>query len=158
VLLPVKAAEEMFFRLPFAREHGTDSVSVTVDRDENVKEVSARITEMGLSAYAPIEHIERERLIFVMVFTSMTCIAGVALLVAALGITNTMLMSVLERTREVGVMKAVGAANSHIQMIFLVEGALIGLAGGGLGLLLAWGTSFPVDAWVRSMVSRDLKI
>jgi putative ABC transport system permease protein len=55
-------------------------------------------------------------------------------------------------------MKAVGAGNGHLQLIFLVEGALLGLLGGGLGLLIAWGASFPGDAWVRSMVSRDLKI
>jgi putative ABC transport system permease protein len=88
----------------------------------------------------------------------MTCVAAVALLVAALGIANTMLMSVLERTREIGIMKAVGAGNGHLLCVFLLEGALIGLCGGALGLLFAWGASFPGDAWVRSMVTRDLKI
>jgi ABC-type lipoprotein release transport system permease subunit len=82
----------------------------------------------------------------------------VALLVSALGIANTMLMSVLERTREIGIMKAVGADNGHLQFIFLVEGALIGLLGAGFGLLLAWTASYPGDAWVRSMVMRDIKI
>ncbi len=56
----------------------------------------------------------------------MTCIATVAMLVAALGIANTMLMSVLERTREIDVMKAVGASGGQLLLIFLVEGALIG--------------------------------
>ena len=88
----------------------------------------------------------------------MTCVAVVALLVSALGIANTMLMSVLERTAEIGIMKAVGADNRHLQFIFLVEGALIGLLGGGIGLLLAWAASYPGDAWVRSMVMRDLKV
>ena len=69
-----------------------------------------------------------------------------------------MLMSVLERRREIGIMKAVGADNRHLQFIFIVEGGLIGLAGGMLGLLLAWAASFPGDAWVRSMVMRDIKI
>jgi putative ABC transport system permease protein len=69
-----------------------------------------------------------------------------------------MLMSVLERTREIGIMKAVGAGNGHLLCIFLLEGALIGACGGGLGLLLGWAASFPGDAWVRSTVQRDLKI
>jgi putative ABC transport system permease protein len=95
---------------------------------------------------------------YTMIFGAMTSIAVIALLVAALGIANTMLMSVLERTREIGIMKAVGAGNGHLQLMFLVEGAIIGIVGGGLGLLLAWGSSYPADAWVRSMVSRDLKV
>ena len=84
--------------------------------------------------------------------------AGVALLVSSLGIANTMLMSVLERRREIGIMKAVGAANWQLQALFVIEGGLIGLIGGSLGLLLAWSISFPGDAWVRSMVHRDMKI
>ena len=55
-------------------------------------------------------------------------------------------------------MKAVGAANWQLQAIFVIEGALIGLIGGALGVLLAWSISFPGDAWVRSMVHRDMKI
>jgi putative ABC transport system permease protein len=66
-------------------------------------------------------------------------------------------MSVLERTREIGIFKAVGAGDGHVQLIFLIEGALIGVVGGVLGLLSAWVFSFPVDAWSRSLISRDLK-
>src|SRR5262249_34030531 len=51
-----------------------------------------------------------------------------------------------------------GARDGHVQMIFLIEGACIGLAGGALGLLLGWAASLPADKWIRSMVSRDLKI
>jgi putative ABC transport system permease protein len=93
-----------------------------------------------------------------LIFGGMTCVAAVALLVSALGIANTMLMSVLERTREIGIMKAVGADNGQLQFMFLVEGAVIGLIGGLIGLFLAWIASYPGDAWVRSMVTRDLKI
>ena len=59
----------------------------------------------------------------------MTVVAVVALAVAALGITNTMLMGVLERVREIGIMKAVGARDGHIQMMFMVEGAVVGVLG-----------------------------
>jgi len=67
-----------------------------------------------------------------------------------------MLMSVLERVREIGIMKAVGARNGHIQTIFVIEGALIGLIGGVLGTLLAWVASHPGDVWVQSMVQAEL--
>jgi putative ABC transport system permease protein len=55
-------------------------------------------------------------------------------------------------------MKAVGAGNGHVQMIFLLEGALIGLLGGGLGLALSRLAAIPADARMRAMVSRDLKV
>jgi putative ABC transport system permease protein len=158
VVLPLKTAEEIFFRRFHEEGQGADSATVLVDRDENVKEVARQIKEMGLGAQAPIEYIEREKFIYLLIFTTMSCVAAVALLIAALGIANTMLMSVLERTREIGIFKAVGARDSHVQLIFLIEGACIGLAGGALGLLLGWAGSIPADRWIRSMVSRDLKI
>jgi putative ABC transport system permease protein len=58
---------------------------------------------------------------------------------------NTMFTAVLERTKEIGVMKAVGAKDRHILAMFLAEGALIGLVGGWLGVLIGWGVSFPGD-------------
>ncbi len=68
-------------------------------------------------------------------------IAGIALLVGGVGVMNTMFTSVLERTKEIGVMKAVGAKNSHILAIFLIESGLMGLVGGIVGTLLGLGLS-----------------
>jgi putative ABC transport system permease protein len=158
VLLPFQTATDLCFRVPGLGQQGVDQAVVVVDREEHVKEVFGQIKEMGLDGHAALEFIDRERFMYLMIFGGMTCVAAVALLVAALGIANTMLMSVLERTREIGIMKAVGAGNGQLLLVFLVEGALLGLLGGALGLLLAWGASFPGDAWVRSLVSRDLKI
>jgi putative ABC transport system permease protein len=158
LVLPIEAATNLFFRMPGPGEHSVHQAIVFVDRQEHVKEVAQQIRAMGLQPHVLLEFIERERLMYLLIFGAMTCVAAVAMVVAALGIANTMLMSVLERTREIGVMKAVGAGNGQLQLIFLVEGALIGLVGGALGLALGWGLSFPADDWLRSMVSRDLKI
>jgi putative ABC transport system permease protein len=128
-----------------------------VDHPDNVKAVVGEVRKAGLQAHAALEFIERQRLLFLLIFGGMTCVAAVAMIVAALGIANTMLISVLERMREIGIMKAVGARNGQLQMIFLVEGALIGAVGGGLGLLLAWCASFPGDAWVRGIARRELE-
>jgi putative ABC transport system permease protein len=68
-------------------------------------------------------------------------IAGIALLVAGIGIANTMYMSIMERTREIGIMKAIGASNRNVLEIFLMEAALIGLIGGIIGDLLGTGLS-----------------
>lgn len=95
---------------------------------------------------------------YLLIFSGTTCVAIVSLLVAGLGIANIMLISVLQRTREIGIMKAVGADSRDLQVIFLVEGAIIGVVGGGLGLLAAWAASFPADAWTASIASRDLRV
>jgi putative ABC transport system permease protein len=75
-------------------------------------------------------------------------IAGISLLVGGVGVMNTMFTSVLERTKEIGVMKAVGAKNSHVWTIFLIESGLMGLVGGligtTLGLAVAWAASYTV--------------
>ncbi len=63
-------------------------------------------------------------------------IAGISLLVGGVGVMNTMYTSVLERTREIGVMKAVGATNGHVLAIFLIESGLMGLVGGAVGVVL----------------------
>jgi putative ABC transport system permease protein len=128
-------------------------VIVLVDDEEHTRAVYNTIKESGLQVFAPLDEVDRERLTYMLVFGGMTCVAAVAMLVSALGITNTMLMSVLERTREIGIMKAVGAAPGQLIIVFLIEGALIGLVGGVLGLLAAWCASYPGDAWVKSMVS-----
>jgi putative ABC transport system permease protein len=156
VVLPVQTASDLYFRIPGYAEQGLNDVVVRVDDEQYTKQVFERIKELGWDARAPLDFVEQQRLQYLLIFSGMTCVAAVALLVAALGIANTMLMSVLERTREIGIMKAVGASNGQLQFIFLVEGALIGLVGGVVGLLLAWGASFPGDAWVRSMVSRNM--
>jgi putative ABC transport system permease protein len=158
ILLPLRTAEDLFFQAQIHAESGVDRATLVIDREENVKEVLAQVRNLELNAWAAVEFIDKQRLMYLLIFGAMTCVAGVALLVAALGIANTMLMSVLERTREVGIMKAVGAASREVQLIFLVEGALIGLVGGSVGLFLGWAASFPGDHWVRSMVQRDMQV
>jgi len=66
-------------------------------------------------------------------------IAGISVLVAAVNIMNTMYTAVLERTKEIGIMKAIGARNSYILMIFFVESGILGLLGGAIGILFGYG-------------------
>jgi putative ABC transport system permease protein len=158
VVLPPDTAKAWFFESAPRRKYGVQRALVEVDSIDSVKETTAAITGMGLASNSLVDMIEREQFTYILLFGVMTCIAGVALLVAALGIINTMLMTVLERTREIGVMKAVGARHGHILAIFLFEGALIGLVGGLIGLLIAWAISLPAHAWVRSLVSERMKV
>jgi putative ABC transport system permease protein len=158
LVLPRQTAVELMFRDPARRDEGIDRAVLFVDDMSNVKEVVKKVEALDMQGRSIVDHIERERLTYLLIFGGMTCVAAVALLVASLGIANTMLMSVLERRREIGIMKAVGAADWQLQAVFVIEGGLIGLIGGLLGLLLAWAISIPGDGWVRSMVQRDMNI
>jgi putative ABC transport system permease protein len=158
LLLPASTMADFVFRTPALRDEGYLRVVVEVDDVPYVKEVTQRIESMGLAPQALIAAAEREQAIYTLIFSAMTVVAIVGLLVSALGITNTTLMSVLERVREIGVMKAIGARDGQIQAIFLIEGTLIGLLGGAAGVLLAWAASHPADAWVQSMVRREISV
>lgn len=70
--------------------------------------------------------------------TMLASVGTLALLVASIGIANTMIMAVYERTKEIGIMKAVGAAPGQIRALFVVEASMIGLLGGVIGTILGW--------------------
>jgi len=84
------------------------------------------------------------------------CIGTIALIIAALGIINTMLMSILERTREIGIMKAVGGSENGIKMIFFVEASFIGLIGAIFGLLLGWAVTRIANQIMNARIIPDL--
>jgi putative ABC transport system permease protein len=158
VMLAPDAAQAFYLRLPFGAANGFHLGVIQVDQTDNVKAVQQRIRDMELHADSAIDYIEHEEFTYLISLTAMSVVALIALLVAAIGITNTMLMSVLERVREIGIMKAVGARDSHVQALFLMEGALIGAVGSLLGLAAAWGVSYPSDAWLQAQATQRFKI
>ena len=88
--------------------------------------------------------------------TFLGAIAAISLLVGAIGITNTMYTSVLERTREIGIMKAVGAKNKDILLIFLIESGLLGLVGGIIGVGLGYSVSKTIELIAVSYLGTNL--
>lgn len=123
---------------PGAKEDLYDSIKVKVDQVENVMAVQDEIKLMGYEAYSNAEYLDSEQGFTKVVQAVLGGIGGVSLLVAAIGITNTMIMSIYERTREIGVMKVLGAKLKDIKNLFLLEAALIGLFGGIMGLGLSF--------------------
>ena len=114
------------------------SVIVKATTPDDVQKVKAQLSNMGYEALATIDIIDMIDTTFLVVEAFMGCIGAIGLLVALFGIANTMAMSVLERVREIGVMKALGARNRDIRSIFLLEAAWIGLAGGCIGIGGGW--------------------
>lgn len=117
---------------------GYSMALVRVDSVENVLEVNDRIVEMGFQAYTLLSFVQGINNFYLVLQFIFGGVGAIALLVAAIGIANTMTMAILERTREIGLMKAVGATNRDVLAIFLGEAAGIGFLGGLGGVLIGW--------------------
>jgi len=117
---------------------GYDSAVVRVADAVTLTEVRKRITDLGFGSFSIVDELEQLRTVFLILDSVLALLGGISLLVASFGIANTMIMSILERTREIGIMKAIGAEDREIKLIFFVEAAVIGLTGGVIGTLLAW--------------------
>ncbi len=114
---------------------------VKVDEMENVQGVQQAIIDMGYSAYSNAEWVQQMEGQYAMVQAVLGGIGAVSLFVAAIGIANTMMMSIYERTKEIGIMKVLGCSLGRIRDLFLMEAGFIGLSGGVIGLLLSYGIS-----------------
>lgn len=118
-----------------------EEMYVNVDELDNVLEVQQQITDLGYYAYSNAEWIKQSQEQYAMVQAVLGGIGAVSLFVAAIGIANTMMMSIYERTKEIGIMKVLGCGLGKIRDLFLMEAAFIGLSGGIIGLLLSYGIS-----------------
>ena len=124
-------------RINYNKE-GYSQVIVKVQDVEQVLDISDQITQMGFQAFTPQSFVQGINNFYVILQFIFGGVGAIALLVAAIGIANTMAMSILERTREIGLMKAVGATNRDVLAIFLGEAAGIGFIGGLGGVIIGW--------------------
>jgi putative ABC transport system permease protein len=117
---------------------GYNMVVVKAESAENVIALTDQITTLGYQAFTPQSFVQGINNFFLVMQIIFGGVGAIALLVAAIGIANTMTMAILERTREIGLMKAVGATNRDVLSVFLGEAAGIGFIGGLGGLALGW--------------------
>lgn len=129
---------------------GYDSAVVRVTDPVVMTEVRRQLTEKGFGSFSIVDQLDQIRTVFLIIDSVLGLLGGISLLVASFGIANTMIMSILERTREIGIMKAIGAEDREIKLIFFFEAAVIGLTGGVLGALAAWG----IDAVANRLAYR----
>ena len=139
------------------------SLTVRVKGPSQVKGVEDAIKQMGFATFSLLDATRNLRLVFAVFDLLLGIFGSLALAVASLGIINTLVMAILERRREIGVLKALGAADRDIRRLFFAEAGAMGLLGGILGVAMGWligravtwGTNLylrrqdlpPVDIW-----------
>lgn len=131
-------------------------VFVYTDKIDNVKSVQSNLNAAGLSTYSNQDDQEYIKKIMTVVQVVLGAIGAVSMFVAAFGISNTMIMAVYERTKEIGVMKVIGCDISDIKTVFLCEAGLIGFIGGVIGVFISIIVSLIANAVAGAVLSSTL--
>ncbi len=114
------------------------TVTVRVTDPSKVAAVEAAIKKMGFATFSLLDTTRNLRLFFAVFDLLLGIFGGLALVVATLGIVNTLVMAILERRREIGVLKALGAADRDVRELFFSEAGVMGFVGGIFGVALGW--------------------
>jgi len=150
VFIPLSTAREIY------KTSESDLIFVKVsnpDYSEQIaKDIEALFPPYQISILVPLTFIRQVNYIVNIIQLFLTSIASISLLVAGIGIMNIMTVSVMERTREIGIMKAIGAKNITILTIFLAETALIGILGGLIGVPTGYGLSYLLSYGVSNFM------
>ena len=153
VRLPFARGHDLLGRLPTLQARGYDTAVINVRPGGDLAAVVAAVEADGFETYSSLPWYRSVKMEVTMIAGGLNLFSVVALLVAGIGIANTLATSVVERTREIGVLKAVGATRSQVLRLFLAEGTALGLVGGLLGALVAYALSWPADRFVSHLVT-----
>src|SRR3989454_8777154 len=120
------------------RKPGYGSLTVRVKNPRDITNVENAIKQMGFSAFSLLDATRNLRLVFTVFDLLLGIFGSLALAVASLGIINTLVMAILERRREIGILKALGAADRDVSQLFFAEAGAMGVTGGILGIAIGW--------------------
>ncbi len=133
-----------FFQ-PEAKLKGYSAVTIRVSSVKYIDSIKKQMRDRGLRTFALIDQLKEIKTAFMFMDMFLLAVAMIGITVASLGIINTMVMSILERYREIGIMKAVGASEKDVKKIFFFESGVIGFLGGVFGLALGWVVSMVIN-------------
>ncbi len=134
---------------------GYQSLAVKVDQTTNVEGVATQIRGLGVGAATAKDFVDQQSKMFTILGAILGGIGGIALVVAAIGVINTMIMAILERTREIGVMRAVGARRSTVRRLFTFEASILGFWGGVFGVLVGYGLTKIANAVLNKQLANN---
>lgn len=147
VFLPLKLAESLHVMQPtdlreIARASSDEpvysSISVRVKNPAQVQGVEDAIKKMGFTTFSILDASRGLRQFFAVLYAFLGIFGSLALMVASIGIVNTLVMAILERRREIGIMKAIGASDGDVKKLFFAEAGAMGILGGIVGVVLGW--------------------
>ncbi len=154
-----KENKALFQDMGFSGLDNYDQVYVLADSVDTVEDVSKAIHDYGLQTYSSMDTVNmvKEQVSSIQGFLGF--IGAVSMLVAALSIANTMMMSIYERTREIGVMKVLGCRLSNIRALFLAEAGYIGGIGGIVGVGVSYLVSYALNhvEWLQGIIAEVMQ-
>lgn len=142
------------FGFDMVTQNGYSSIYLDLENEKFSDQVINAVEDLtGAGAAAGKEEVDEQNRAFTIIGLVLGGIGGIALFVAAIGVINTMVMATLERTREIGIMRAIGATKKTVRRLFTVEAGVLGFMGGVIGVAL----SFGVASGLNQLLNKQLE-
>jgi putative ABC transport system permease protein len=164
VFLPLKLAEDLHVMQPsdlrdtmrgFSRQPSYSTISVRVKSPKQIEAVEQSIKKLGFNTFSILDATRSLRQFFAVLDLFLGIFGSLALAVASIGIVNTLVMAILERRREIGIMKAIGASDGDVKKLFFAEAGAMGVLGGFVGVTLGWAIGHAINLGTNIYLKRQ---
>ena len=139
----------------FSKQPSYSTISVRVKNPKQVEAVEQAIKKMGFNTFSILDATRSLRQFFAVLDLFLGIFGSLALAVASIGIVNTLVMAILERRREIGIMKAIGASDSDVKKLFFAEAGAMGMLGGVVGVVLGWAIGHVINLGTNIYLKRQ---